>query len=171
MKLSDVLSRSAVRVISKETTKDDIFHELGIIAQRVHQLKARDVYSTLLQREGENSSAVGRGVAVPHSRFPDVEKTTGLFVKLAKPVDFKSRDMLGVDLIFALLIPVDLPEVRAPKELRASRSNFARPRNPGEASLHGAALAYPHDPNRSFQAGSGVALDEIGHHEVRARGA
>jgi len=111
MNLSNVLNQNAVRVISKETAKDNIFHEIGLIAHRVYGLKARYVCSSLLRREGEYSSAVGRGVAVPHCRFPEVKKTSGLFIKLAKPVDFKSRDRLGVDLIFGMLIPEDLPEV------------------------------------------------------------
>lgn len=111
MNLSDVLSRSAVRVISKESTKDDIFQEMGSVAKRAYGLKARYISHALLQREGEYSSAVGRGVAVPHCRFPEVEKTSGVFVKLSKPVDFKSRDRLAVDLVFGLLIPEDLPEV------------------------------------------------------------
>ena len=112
-----MLSSNAIRVISKATTKDNIFNELGLIAHRAYGLKARYVSSTLLQREGEYSSALGRGVAVPHCRFPEVQNTLGLFIRLAKPVDFKSRDRIGVDLIFGLLIPDSLPEVEHLKNL------------------------------------------------------
>jgi len=38
MNLSNVLNQNAVRVISKETAKDNIFHEIGLIAHRVYGL-------------------------------------------------------------------------------------------------------------------------------------
>jgi PTS system nitrogen regulatory IIA component len=48
---------------------------------------------------------MGGGVAVPHARLPALDRVVGLFVTLAKPVDYDAVDRRPVDLVFTLLAP------------------------------------------------------------------
>ena len=61
----------------------------------------------LLERERLGSTAFGRGLAIPHARIAGLSGVRGLFIQLAKPVDFDAVDALPVDLAFVLLSPVD----------------------------------------------------------------
>jgi PTS system nitrogen regulatory IIA component len=61
----------------------------------------------LQERESLGPTGVGNGIALPHARFEDLSKITGMFIRLEKPLDYESVDRLPVDLIFALFAPKD----------------------------------------------------------------
>jgi PTS system nitrogen regulatory IIA component len=63
------------------------------------------VLAALAAREGLGSTGLGRGFALPHARVAGVTSLFGLFVRLAKPIDFAAIDGAAVDLVFLLLIP------------------------------------------------------------------
>ena len=63
----------------------------------------------LMQRERLGSTGVGHGVALPHARLKGLDRMHGVFVRLESPIDFQSVDEQPVDLIFALLAPLDHP--------------------------------------------------------------
>jgi PTS system nitrogen regulatory IIA component len=44
---------------------------------------------------------------LPHARLENLDKITGLFIRLEKPLDYESVDRQPVDLIFALFAPKD----------------------------------------------------------------
>jgi PTS system nitrogen regulatory IIA component len=48
---------------------------------------------------------MGGGIAIPHARFPALEKPFGILVKLKQPIDFDAIDGERVDLVFVLLLP------------------------------------------------------------------
>ena len=58
-------------------------------------------------REALGPTGVGHGVALPHARLSGVEKVSGVFVRLERPIEFDSVDRQPVDLIFALFAPED----------------------------------------------------------------
>ena len=68
-------------------------------------LPADQVASYLLKREDLGSTGIGRGVAIPHARLPDLQRPHGLLAKLKQPVDFDAIDGQAVDLVFVLLLP------------------------------------------------------------------
>ena len=68
-------------------------------------LPADQVASYLLKREDLGSTGIGRGVAIPHARLPDLQRPHGLLAKLKQPVDFEAIDGQAVDLVFVLLLP------------------------------------------------------------------
>ena len=49
----------------------------------------------------------GRGIALPHAKMADLTGVRGLFLQLARPIDFQAVDGLPVDLLFVLLSPLD----------------------------------------------------------------
>jgi PTS system nitrogen regulatory IIA component len=82
-----------------------LLQDLAEMAETVYGLPAATAYKALMDREALGPTGVGRGVAIPHARFPGVERVIGMFTRLEKPVDFESIDRQPVDLVFALFAP------------------------------------------------------------------
>ena len=105
MELSEIIGVEGVRAPLKVTSKKRLLQDLADMAESVYGLPSATVYKALMDREALGPTGVGRGVAIPHARFPGVEHVTGLFVRLEKPVDFEAIDRQPVDLVFALFAP------------------------------------------------------------------
>src|SRR3546814_15212794 len=61
----------------------------------------------LVECERLGSTGCGRGIALPHAKMADLGGVRGLFLQLARPIDFNAVDGLPVDLLFVLLSPLD----------------------------------------------------------------
>jgi CBS domain containing-hemolysin-like protein/mannitol/fructose-specific phosphotransferase system IIA component (Ntr-type) len=72
-------------------------------------LKEEEVFKSIWEREMKFSSAVGRGVAIPHARLPQLERSLVALGRFLKPVPFPSPDNVPVRLIFLILTPAAFP--------------------------------------------------------------
>lgn len=100
----------------------------------------REIFDALQARERLGSTALGRGVALPHARLEGDPPPVVLFARLRRPVEFEARDEEPVDLVVLVLWPEASPEgflpaladtcrsLRDPQTLRRLRSAQA----PGE---------------------------------------
>ena len=61
------------------------------------------------ERETKFSSAVGRGVAVPHGRLASLERPYVAIGRFAKPIPFPTPDNVPVRLVFLILTPASTP--------------------------------------------------------------
>ena len=105
MKISDILDARAVLPQLSATNKKQT---LQSIAQHFAMLVAIDqriIFETLMTREKLGSTGLGQGFAIPHGRISGLKQVTGLFAKLAQPIDYDAVDGKPVDLVFALLSP------------------------------------------------------------------
>ena len=68
-------------------------------------LRVDQVAPYLLKREELGSTGIGKGVAIPHARLPDLQRPFGLLAKLKAPVEFDAIDGQAVDIVFVLLLP------------------------------------------------------------------
>lgn len=79
------------------------------IADNLHkaipQLENTELFEQLIARERLGSTAIGKGVAIPHCRSDKVEQTIAGLVKLNEAVDFEAPDDLPVDLLFVMVVP------------------------------------------------------------------
>jgi PTS system nitrogen regulatory IIA component len=107
MQLNEILSPEAIRAVGSPSSKKRLLQEIAEIAAGISGLRTTDVFDALQERESLGPTGVGHGVALPHARLCDVEKVTGVFVRLEKPLDFDSVDRQPVDLVFALFAPED----------------------------------------------------------------
>lgn len=105
MELSDLIGPEKIIASPKITSRKQLFQEIATRARDLHGLKPRAVIDGLLEREKLGSTAMGGGIAIPHARLEGIDQISGFFVRLEKPLDFEAADGLGVDLIFALLVP------------------------------------------------------------------
>jgi PTS system nitrogen regulatory IIA component len=105
MKISDLLSPGNVMIDVRALQKRLLMQELAARTAAGLGLPADQVASYLLKREDLGSTGIGRGVAIPHARLPDLQRPHGLLAKLKQPVDFDAIDGQAVDLVFVLLLP------------------------------------------------------------------
>lgn len=92
-------------------SKKRVLEQLGqILAESEPELSQDSVFDALLQRERLGSTGMGRGIALPHARMPEVTKAVAAFVQLPEAVDFDAIDGKPVDLAFAMLVPEEATE-------------------------------------------------------------
>jgi PTS system nitrogen regulatory IIA component len=88
------------------SSKKKVLEYLGsFIADHIPESSADDIYERLLNRERMGSTGIGEGIAIPHCRLKQCDKTFGVLLQLEHPIDFDAIDQQPVDLIFALLVP------------------------------------------------------------------
>jgi mannitol/fructose-specific phosphotransferase system IIA component (Ntr-type) len=67
------------------------------------------VVTLILKREQLNSTGIGNGVAVPHTKFLSLPKISGTIAVSKTGLDFQSIDREPVDVIFLLVSPTERP--------------------------------------------------------------
>jgi nitrogen PTS system EIIA component len=105
MKISDLLSPADVMIDVRTSNKGLLLQEFAAKAAASLGLPVEQVAPYLLRREELGSTGIGRGVAIPHARLPDLQRPYGLLAKLKQPIEFDAIDGQPVDLVFTLLLP------------------------------------------------------------------
>jgi nitrogen PTS system EIIA component len=105
MKISDLLSPTDVMIDARTSSKRLLLQELSARAAASLELKVEQIAPFLLKREELGSTGIGRGVAIPHARLPDVVRPYGLLARLKAPIEFDAIDGQAVDIVFVLLLP------------------------------------------------------------------
>jgi nitrogen PTS system EIIA component len=142
------LSAADVILDLDAATKRDVLRLLSAEAAGRLGRPEREVLDALSARERLGSTALGRGVALPHARLAGGSPPLALLARLRRPVDFEARDEEPVDLVVLVLWPCASPEgflpalsgiVGALRDPQVPR-RLSRARTPGEvaALLRGA---------------------------------
>jgi nitrogen PTS system EIIA component len=108
VELAEILAPSRVAWNAGARSKKAVLEALaGLIAGDGSGATAGEVFQGLLARERLGSTALGRGIAIPHGRMECCEGPRAAFLHTAKAVDFDAADNQPVDLFFALLVPAE----------------------------------------------------------------
>jgi PTS system fructose-specific IIA component/PTS system nitrogen regulatory IIA component len=78
-------------------------------AGKVEAGECESIVKAILKREELGSTGIGRGVAVPHTKHPSVDRLVGTVAVSGEGVDFASLDGETVHLFFLLISPPDRP--------------------------------------------------------------
>ena len=105
MKISDLLSPGDVAIDVRASNKRLLLQELSARAAAGSGIGVDKVATYLLKREELGSTGIGRGVAIPHARLPDLRRTHGLLARLRQAIEFEAIDGAPVDIVFVLLLP------------------------------------------------------------------
>ena len=105
MQISDLLSPTDVMIDVRASNKRLLLQEFAAKAADSLGLHVDQIASCLLKREELGSTGIGRGVAIPHARLPDLQRPHGLLAKLKQPIEFDAIDSQAVDIVFVLLLP------------------------------------------------------------------
>jgi len=112
MKFADFISREAIRAELAARDKEGAVREIVqslLDAGDVESDEFESIVKAILKREELGSTGIGRGVAVPHTKHPSVDRLVGTVAVCKEGVDFASLDGEIVQLFFLLVSPPDRP--------------------------------------------------------------
>ena len=112
MNFSDFISKKAISPKLGATDKEGVIREMTqalLDAGEIASDQFDGIVEKVLDREELGSTGIGRGVAVPHTKHPSVEKLCGAVAVSENGVDFASLDGDPVHLLFLLVSPPDRP--------------------------------------------------------------
>ena len=112
MKFADFIQTAAIRADLTTYDKPDVIREMVQSLADSGAIKPGDadgIIAAIMKREDLGSTGIGRGVAVPHTKHPSVEKLIGTVGISHEGVDFNSLDGEKVELLFLLISPPDRP--------------------------------------------------------------
>jgi mannitol/fructose-specific phosphotransferase system IIA component (Ntr-type) len=108
MLITDYLKEECIDIsLSGENREEVIKKLLDLILKSDPGINREEALEDLFAREKLESTAIGKGVAIPHAR---VEKTSGIkvaFGLLKNGLGFDSIDNKPVELVFLILFPKD----------------------------------------------------------------
>jgi nitrogen PTS system EIIA component len=110
MRTTDRISAADVVFDLDVSNKHNLLQVLA--AEAAHRLgrPEQDILDALQNREKLGSTALGRGVALPHARLAGDDPPVMLFARLHRPVDYEAKDDEPVDLVILVLWPEAAPE-------------------------------------------------------------
>ncbi|MEK6248879.1 MAG: PTS sugar transporter subunit IIA [Planctomycetales bacterium] len=112
MKFADFVSSAAIRPNVTSISKEEVIREMATALVESNDLAEDELDSiikAIAKREELGSTGIGRGVAVPHTKHPSVDKLVGTVAVSVEGVDFQSLDGEKVHLFFLLISPPDRP--------------------------------------------------------------
>ena len=112
MKFADFVRNEAIRAELGAENKEDVIREMAAAladAGAIAKDELESVVKAILKREELGSTGIGRGVAVPHTKHPSVDKLVGTVGVSGEGLDFNSLDGEKVQLFFLLISPPDRP--------------------------------------------------------------
>ena len=107
MGVADLLPPRGVVAHLRVTNKKQALQELAKRAALLTGIPDRRIYEILAERERLGSTGIGRGIAVPHGKLPELAGLCGVFARLDRPIPFDAVDDKPVDLAFCLLAPTN----------------------------------------------------------------
>lgn len=112
MKFADFVSTEAIQADLVAEDKEGVIREMVqslLNAGGVQEEEFESIVKAILKREELGSTGIGRGVAVPHTKHPSVDRLVGTVAVSREGVDFQSLDGEKVHLFFLLISPPDRP--------------------------------------------------------------
>jgi mannitol/fructose-specific phosphotransferase system IIA component (Ntr-type) len=113
MKLSDIVVTEAIIPELQSKTRDDAINELveslanaGAIAKK----STKDVVKAILAREGQATTGIGKGVALPHAKLKGVKKAIATIGRSSDGLDFSALDYKPVYSVILLLSSPEKPD-------------------------------------------------------------
>jgi len=111
MQVTELLDIERISCANQAGSKKRVLEQMSqLIASGQHELSPDQIFDSLISRERLGSTGLGHGVAIPHARVKDSDKTLAAVIKLRQGVDYDSPDQQPVDLLFALLVPENSTE-------------------------------------------------------------
>ena len=112
------------------------------------------IFRHLNDRERLGCTGLDRGAAFPHCRVDGLLESNAALIKLSEPIDFDAADGEPVDLVFGMMVPIELDEshhadIRMVARIMADEGLRSRLRSMNSSSdlynalLDGSALVSP----------------------------
>ncbi len=105
--LSRCLNTGRIQVQAPVSSRKKLFEAMACLLRNgiVGDVKEKDIYLQLWEREKLGNTGIGGGVALPHARSNQTNEAIIAVITLADAVDYDASDRQAVDLAFGLLVP------------------------------------------------------------------
>ncbi len=113
MKLSEIMVEEAILPELEAKTKDEAVAELVkalAAAGAIPKKSVDDVTKAVMAREGQATTGIGKGVALPHAKLKGIKKPIGTIGRSSEGLDFASLDAKPVYSVILLLSSPDNPD-------------------------------------------------------------
>lgn len=107
IRISSRLVDGAVVADVECADKNGLLQTLARLAAENYGIDTASALEGLHERERLGPTGFGGGTAIPHCKIDGLDAPAGVFVRLARPVDYGAIDDEPVDLAFALFSPVN----------------------------------------------------------------
>ncbi|MFD1775797.1 PTS fructose transporter subunit IIABC [Paenibacillus rhizophilus] len=106
MKITDLMIKQTMIMDLKATTKEAAIDELIASLAESGRINDQVLFKEMiLKREGESSTGIGGGIAMPHAKTKAVNEPTVVFAKSATGVDYDTLDGEPAYLFFMIAAP------------------------------------------------------------------
>lgn len=123
MKLADFVCFEATVPQLNAKDRDGVIVELITALDKAGKLgkgNAQKIAKAIIKREKEASTGMGKGVALPHIKYPALKNVIAVIGQTESGIDFSSLDKEPVYSVILLVSPIDDPE----KHLQAMEAIF-----------------------------------------------
>ena len=111
MSLQEFIKPDGVLCNATARSKKHCLEILSELLTRAHiDVVSDDVFECLIDRERLGCTSLNKGFAFPHCRASGIDDTVGVLIKLSEPVDFDSPDGEPVDIVFGMMLPVEIED-------------------------------------------------------------
>ena len=106
MRIVELISRDRIVASLTATSKQAILEELAThLSEAQPSLDKKELVRVLVDRESLASTAIGRGVAIPHGKLADVDEIVACIGRAKNGIDFDSIDGKPTFLFFVMVAP------------------------------------------------------------------
>jgi PTS system nitrogen regulatory IIA component len=105
MDISSILAPEHIEIHPAKRDKSGLLRHFAEVVAATARTDVDALAMALLKREELGSTGVGRGVAIPHARMPDIARPVAALAILERPIDFDAIDGQPVDVVFLLVMP------------------------------------------------------------------
>jgi len=109
MLLQEIIKPDGVLCNATARSKKHCLEILSELLIRSHpDIPGDDIFECLISRERLGCTSLQRGAAFPHCRVSGIDTSNAALIKLSEPIDFDSADGEPVDLVFGMMVPLEL---------------------------------------------------------------
>ena len=112
MKISDLLAEGLIIPDLKSEEGESALQEMVDFLKTTNLVaEEKELYARLLEREKLGTTAIGKGVAIPHCKFEGVKSPLVALGVSRKGVDFESADGKPVHIFFLVVAAPEEPSI------------------------------------------------------------
>ena len=106
MKITDLLSTSAIKINGSANSKEELISKMvDLMANNGNIINKEEYKRVVLEREKEGTTGIGEGIAIPHGKTDAVSKPGLSAMVVPNGVEFDSLDGQPAKLIFLIAAP------------------------------------------------------------------
>lgn len=111
MLLQEIIKPDSVLCNASARSKKHCLEILSELLVRSNpDIASENIFECLNERERLGCTGLDKGAAFPHCRVKGLKVSNAALIKLSEPVDFDAADGEPVDLIFGMIVPIEIDD-------------------------------------------------------------